>query len=67
MLEIHGRIRERIIDLRVEDLGQAWHLSCEADVRQSEFAIKPFSMLMGSMKVADTVTVSATAKWPKQE
>ena len=33
-------------------------MSCRADVRQSEFGIKPYSMLMGSMKVVDTVTVS---------
>jgi polyisoprenoid-binding protein YceI len=61
MLEIHGKSRERVIDLRVDDLGEAWRMSCEADVRQTEFGVKPYSMLMGAMKVADTVTVSFTA------
>ena len=61
-LEIHGVPGERVIDLRVEDLGEAWRLSCEADVDQSDFGIKPYSMLMGSMKVVDTVTVSFTAE-----
>jgi polyisoprenoid-binding protein YceI len=62
MLEIHGKRRPRLIDLRGEDRGDAWHLSCQADVRQSEFGVKPYSMLMGSMKVVDTVTVSFAAE-----
>ena len=57
-LDIHGVTGECAIDLHVEDLGRAWRMSCRADVRQSEFGIKPYSMLMGSMKVVDTVTVS---------
>ena len=66
-LEIHGVAVERGIDLRVDDLGDAWQLSCQADLRQSEFGIKPFSMLMGSMKVVDTVTVSFTAERAKDD
>ena len=36
-------------------------MSCEADVRQTEFGVKPYSMLMGAMKVVDTVTVVFSA------
>jgi hypothetical protein len=36
-------------------------MSCEADVRQTEFGVKPYSMLIGAMKVVDTVTVAFTA------
>ena len=36
-------------------------MSCRADVRQSEFGITPYSMLMGSMKVVDSVAVSFSA------
>jgi polyisoprenoid-binding protein YceI len=60
-LEVHGKSRPREIDLRVKDLGDAWLMSCEADVRQTEFGVKPYSMLMGAMKVVDTVTVAFTA------
>jgi polyisoprenoid-binding protein YceI len=60
-LEIRGKSRRREVDLHVEDLGDAWRLSCEAEVRQTEFGVKPYSMLMGAMKVADTVTVSFIA------
>jgi polyisoprenoid-binding protein YceI len=60
-LEIHGKARNRVIDVRVEDLGQTWRMSCEADVRQSEYGVKPYSLLMGSVKVVDNVTVSFRA------
>lgn len=59
-LEIHGETRKRVVDVRAVDLGAAWRLSCEADVRQSDFGVKPFSLLMGSVKVVDDVTVSFT-------
>jgi polyisoprenoid-binding protein YceI len=60
-LEIHGKSRQREVDLCVRDLGEAWQMSCEADVRQTDFGVKPYSMLMGAMLVVDTVTVAFTA------
>lgn len=60
-LDIRGRSRSRAVDLRVEKLGEAWRMSCESDVRQTEFGVKPYSMLMGAMKVVDTVTVVFSA------
>lgn len=65
-LEIHGVTCERVIDLHVDDLGDGWRLSCESDVRQTEFGIKPYSMLMGSMKVVDAVSVAFTADRRKE-
>lgn len=67
MLEIHGVKNEREIVLQVDDFGQAWGMACEAAVRQSDFGIKPYSMLMGSMRVVDTVTVSFTAEASKED
>jgi polyisoprenoid-binding protein YceI len=60
-LEIHGRSNRHVVDVRVQDVGDSWQLSSDADVRQTEFGIKPYSMLMGAMKVADDVTVSIRA------
>jgi polyisoprenoid-binding protein YceI len=60
-LEIRGTSRTCVVELRVEDLEGAWRMSGEADVRQTEFGVKPYSMLMGAMKVADVVTVAFTA------
>ena len=59
--------RSPMYAMAVHDLGQAWQLSCQTDVRQSEFGIKPYSMLMGSMKVVDTVSVSFTAQRAKDD
>lgn len=64
-LEIHGKSREHVVDVCVEDLDQQWRISGEAEVRQTEFGVKPYSILMGSVKIANTVTVSLTAQRPK--
>lgn len=66
-LEIHGVARDHAVDLRVDDVGDRWRMSCEAEVRHSEFGLKPYSMLLGSMKVTDEVTVSFTAERAKED
>lgn len=60
-LRIHGRQSGHVVELHTEDLGGTWRLSAQSSVRQTDFGIKPFSMLMGSLRVADEVTVSFTA------
>jgi polyisoprenoid-binding protein YceI len=60
-LEIRGASRDHVIDLCTEDLGDSWRMSAESTVRQSDYGIKPYSLLMGSVQVADDVTVSFTA------
>lgn len=60
-LQIHGHRREHSLDLAVTDTGDAWRLSATSAVRQTDFGIAPYSMFMGSMKVADTVTVEFSA------
>jgi polyisoprenoid-binding protein YceI len=57
-LEIHGITRDHVVDLAVDDRGGSWHLSCDSVVRQTEFGVKPYSLMMGALKVADEVTVS---------
>jgi polyisoprenoid-binding protein YceI len=64
-LQIHGKTRRQVIDLRTEDLGDVWRLSTQAVVRQSDFGVKPYSLLMGSLKVADEVTILFTAQRAK--
>lgn len=67
MLQIRGRSREHIIDLRTEDLGDAWRIYAESSVRQTDYGIKPYSLLMGSVQVADDVSVSFSAVHAKDE
>ncbi|WP_244917486.1 YceI family protein [Mycobacterium shimoidei] len=64
-LHIHGKVREQVIDLRTDDLGESWRMSCQAVVTQTDFGIKPYSLLMGAVKVKDEVTVSFTAQRAK--
>jgi len=64
-LTIHGKARAQIVDVLTDELGDSWRMSSETTVRQSEFGIKPYSQLLGSLKVADDVTVSFTAQRAK--
>lgn len=64
-LEVRGKSRDHVIDLRTEDLGDAWRMSTESTVRQTDYGIKPYSLLMGSVQVADDVSVTFTATHPK--
>ena len=66
MLQIRGKSRPQVIALRTDDVGDAWRVSTEAVVRQSEFGVKPYSLLMGSLKVADDVTVAFAAQRAKE-
>lgn len=64
-LQIRGTSRQHAIDLRTEDLGDSWRMSTESTVRQSDYGVKPYSMLLGSMQVTDEVAVVFTAEHPK--
>jgi polyisoprenoid-binding protein YceI len=66
-LQIRGKSREHVIDLRTEDLGDSWRISAQSRVRQTDFGVKPYSLLMGSVRVADEVTVSFAASTAKTE
>lgn len=60
-LRICGKSGEHVIDLRTEDLGESWRMTAESTVSQSAYGIKPYSMLLGALRVADAVTVSFAA------
>ncbi|ORB28073.1 S-adenosyl-L-methionine-dependent methyltransferase [Mycolicibacterium parafortuitum] len=64
-LQIRGRERDCDVELKVEDLGERWRMSAETEVRHSDFGLKPYSMMMGALKVADEVVVSFSAEYPK--
>ncbi|ORB72663.1 YceI family protein [Mycobacterium scrofulaceum] len=64
-LEVRGKSRDHVIDLRTQDLGDAWRMSTESTVRQTDYGIKPYSLLMGSVQVADDVSVTFAATHPK--
>lgn len=60
-LQIHGTAREQVVAVQTTESGDRWQLSSSTTVRQSDFGIRPYSLLMGSLQVADEVTVSFSA------
>ncbi|MEE6177372.1 YceI family protein [Mycobacterium sp. 050134] len=66
-LRIHGKLRTHLVEVRVEDLGDSWRMAADSAVRQSDFGVKPYSLLMGSVRVADEVSVSFTAVHAKDD
>lgn len=64
-LEIHGTSRPQSVDLAIEDRGAQWAMSTSVPVTQSAFGVKPFSLMMGTLKVADEVTVEFSGTHPK--
>ncbi len=64
-VEIHGTSQPQTVDLTIADRGQEWGLSTRIPLTQSAFGIKPFSLMMGTLKVADEVTLEFSATHPK--
>lgn len=67
VLQIQGNSRAQVVNLRTQDRGDSWKMFSQTAVRQSDFGIKPYSLLMGSLRVADQVLVSWNASHPKDE
>jgi len=64
-LEIHGRTLPRTVEVAVDESGDDLTVSVEATVAQSDFGIKPLSLMMGTLKVDDEVTVVFSGHHPK--
>jgi polyisoprenoid-binding protein YceI len=64
-LTIKAASREQVVDVRTDEQGTNWWLSSETAVRQSDFGIKPYSQLLGALRVADDVVLSFIAKCAK--
>lgn len=64
-VDIHGISRPQSVDLTVADDGDTWALSSSVGVNQNDFGVKPFSLFMGTLKVADEVTIEFRATHPK--
>ncbi len=60
-LTVCGATRACDFALQYEDAESAPALAAAVPVRQTDFGIKPFSLMMGTLKVADEVTVVARA------
>lgn len=65
VLDIHGTSRPQVVHVTVEDRADSVALSAEVPVTQTDFGVKPYSLFMGSLKVADDVTIVFSATHPK--
>ncbi|BBY60844.1 YceI family protein [Mycolicibacterium sarraceniae] len=63
-VEIHGTSRPQTVDLTVEEVGGVWEMTASVPVLQTQFGVKPYSLFVGSLKVADEVTIRFTARHP---
>lgn len=64
-VEIHGTSRPQAVDVKVGDGGNAPSLSTRVSLKQSDFGVKAYSLFMGTLKVADEVTIDFRASRPK--
>ncbi len=63
-LELAGRHHPVAFELAAGDDGR---LSASVTIRQSDWGIKPYSALFGTLKVIDEVTVEVSAELPQAE
>ncbi|HSA40436.1 MAG TPA: YceI family protein [Mycobacterium sp.] len=59
-LSLHGTEHPVTVEVATDGEAGAQRLTGRAEVRHSDFGLKPFSMAMGSLKVADPVAVECT-------
>ncbi len=64
-LSIAGTTRPATVEVSVTDSGERWTVTGGAPVVQSEYGVKPYSAMMGGLKVRDRVDVRLEAAVPK--
>lgn len=63
-LTIHGVTVPRTLHVDVAQDAAGAHYTCAETVTQTDFGIKPFSLMVGSLRVADDVEVTFSATGP---
>ncbi len=64
-LSLAGVTRPSTVQVDVSDGGATWDVRATADVVQTEYGIKPYTGMMGGLKVSDRVEVRLDASVPK--
>ncbi len=64
-LAIAGTSRPATVEVSVTDAGGHWTVTGGAPVVQTEYGLKPYSTMMGGLKVRDRVDVRLEAAVPK--
>jgi polyisoprenoid-binding protein YceI len=65
-LSIAGQSRQATLDLTIEPDGSGARLTGRVPIVQSSFGIKPFTAMMGALKVKDEVEVDVDVRLPSE-
>src|SRR5882724_7316985 len=65
-LSIASQSRQVTLDLTMQPDGSTAHLKGKVPIVQSNFGVKPFSAMMGALKVKDEVEVDLDVKLPSE-
>jgi polyisoprenoid-binding protein YceI len=63
-LSIAGQSRQMILDLTIHPDGGGAHVNGRVPIVQSNFGVKPFTAMMGALKVKDEVEVEIDVELP---
>ena len=66
-VQIHGQVRAVRIDVDVSARGPRTTISGSVRIRQSDFGVKPYSLMLGQLRVADEVVVALEADFPSAD
>ena len=66
-LRIAGSTQPVSVEVTVEDEAEDYHLSTTCTLKQTDFGIRPYSAMLGSIRMADEVVVAWQVVVPKIE
>jgi polyisoprenoid-binding protein YceI len=61
-LTIHGSAQPLVVDVAIERGDGRVRAHCEVHLRQADFGVKPYSAMLGQLRVADEVRVEIGAE-----
>lgn len=65
-LSIAGQTRPVTLDVSIEPAGDGSRLKARLPIVQSDFGVKPYSAMMGALKVKDEVDVELDVRLPSE-
>lgn len=64
-LTLHGSTRPLALEVEVRELADRWVVTGDVRLRQTTFGVKPYSALLGALRVQDELRVSWEVAYPR--
>jgi polyisoprenoid-binding protein YceI len=64
-LTLHGSTQPLALDVEVRELADRWVVTGEVRLRQTTFGVKPYSAMLGTLRVQDELRVSWEVAYPR--